>query len=105
MSAANLTFDLYPDCQCKGMAAHQERDFSLEWASICSPTLPLFCLLSSFIHSFFLSSFRNGVVEAKYLPLKIAFDRKTKRIHPEPKKNAKWVTVCGDQDERCKEFH
>ncbi|XP_078377998.1 capsule biosynthesis protein CapA-like [Oculina patagonica] len=48
---------------------------------------------------------RNGVVEAKYLPLKIAFDHKNKRIHPEPKKKAKWITVCGDQDERCKEFH
>ncbi|KAL9967844.1 hypothetical protein ACROYT_G026142 [Oculina patagonica] len=48
---------------------------------------------------------RNGVVEAKYLPLKIAFDHKTKRIHPEPNKNAKWITVCGVEDKQCQECH
>ncbi|KAL9967847.1 hypothetical protein ACROYT_G026145 [Oculina patagonica] len=48
---------------------------------------------------------RNGIVEAKYLPVKIAFDRKTKRIHPEPQKNAKWITVCGAEDKQCQECH
>ena len=49
--------------------------------------------------------FRNGVVDAKYLPLKIAFDFETKRIHPEPDKNAKWITVCGVEDKQCQECH
>ena len=48
---------------------------------------------------------RNGVVGAKYLPLKIAFDPKTKRIHPEPKKNAKWIIVCGVEDKQCQPCH
>jgi len=37
-------------------------------------------------------------VDAKYLPLKIAFDPKTKRIHPEIKKDAKWVIVFGGEE-------
>ena len=37
-------------------------------------------------------------MDAKYLPLKIAFDPKTKRIHPEVKKNAKWITVFGAEE-------
>ena len=41
---------------------------------------------------------------AKYLSLKIAFDPKTKRIHPEPIKNSRWVTVCGDEDKQCQNF-
>jgi len=48
---------------------------------------------------------RNGVVGAKYLPLKIAFDPKTKRLHPEPKKNAKWITMCGVEDNQCQPCH
>jgi len=46
---------------------------------------------------------RNGVVGAKYLPVKILFDRKTKRLHPEPLKNAKWISVCGKEDTQCQE--
>ena len=46
-------------------------------------------------------SFRNGVLQAEYLPLKIAFDPKTKRLHPEPIKNAKWISVCGEEDKQC----
>ena len=49
--------------------------------------------------------FRNGVVDAKYLPLKIAFDYETMRIHPEPDKNAKWITVCGVEHKQCQECH
>ncbi|XP_078378200.1 capsule biosynthesis protein CapA-like [Oculina patagonica] len=48
---------------------------------------------------------RNGILEAKYLPVKIAFDHKTKRIHPESNKNAKWITVCGVEDKQCQECH
>jgi len=44
-------------------------------------------------------------VEAKYLPLKIAFDPKTKRIHPEPKEKAKWILVCGVEDKQCQPCH
>ena len=42
--------------------------------------------------------FRNGIVGAKYLALKIAFDPNTRRLHPEPKKKAKWIIVCGVED-------
>ncbi|CAH3127200.1 unnamed protein product, partial [Pocillopora meandrina] len=45
---------------------------------------------------------RRGVLGAKYLPLKVAFDQKNKRLHPEPTKNAKWITVCGAEDQHCK---
>ncbi|CAH3127210.1 unnamed protein product, partial [Pocillopora meandrina] len=45
---------------------------------------------------------RRGVVGAKYLPLKVAFDEENKRLHPEPTKNAKWITVCGAEDQHCK---
>nr|XP_058940477.1 capsule biosynthesis protein CapA-like [Pocillopora verrucosa] len=45
---------------------------------------------------------RKGVVGAKYLPLKVAFDEENKRLHPEPTKNAKWITVCGAEDQHCK---
>ncbi|KAJ7392939.1 hypothetical protein OS493_008180 [Desmophyllum pertusum] len=48
---------------------------------------------------------RNGVQEAKYFPLKIAFDPTTKRLHPEPTKNAKWINVCGKQDKECRKCH
>ncbi|XP_022782666.1 uncharacterized protein LOC111323549 [Stylophora pistillata] len=44
---------------------------------------------------------RKGVVNAKYLPVKIAFDRKNKRLHPEPTKDANWITVCGKEDQHC----
>ncbi|XP_022782650.1 uncharacterized protein LOC111323536 [Stylophora pistillata] len=44
---------------------------------------------------------RKGLIAADYLPLKITFDQKTKRLHPEPVKNAKWITVCGDEDPVC----
>jgi len=54
---------------------------------------------------FCLSCFRSGIVGAKYLPLKIAFDPKTKRIHPEPKKKAKWILVCGVGDKQCQPCH
>jgi len=50
---------------------------------------------------FLIFFFRNGVLGAKYLPLKIAFDHKTKRLHPEPTKNAKWISVCGKEDKQC----
>ncbi|XP_078372089.1 capsule biosynthesis protein CapA-like [Oculina patagonica] len=46
---------------------------------------------------------RNGVLEAKYFPLEMAFDPKTKRLHPKPTKNAKWITVCGEKDKDCHE--
>ena len=48
-----------------------------------------------------LFSFRNGVLRASYLPLKILFDSKSKRIHPEPIKNARWIRVCGKKDKQC----
>ena len=48
-----------------------------------------------------LFSFRNGVLRASYLPLKILFDSKSKRIHPEPIKNARWIRVCGKNDKQC----
>ncbi|KAJ7392936.1 hypothetical protein OS493_008176 [Desmophyllum pertusum] len=48
---------------------------------------------------------RNGVQEAKYFPLKMAFDPTTKRLHPEPTKNAKWINVCGKQDKECHKCH
>ena len=57
-----------------------------------------FCLFWHFRCSF---SFRNGVLRASYLPVKIIFDFKTKRIHPEPIKNAKWIRVCGKKDTQC----
>ncbi|XP_073238204.1 capsule biosynthesis protein CapA-like isoform X1 [Porites lutea] len=44
---------------------------------------------------------RNGVLRASYLPLKILFDSKSKRIHPEPIKNARWIRVCGKKDKQC----
>ncbi|CAH3017435.1 unnamed protein product, partial [Porites evermanni] len=44
---------------------------------------------------------RNGVLGASYLPAKIVFDPKNKRIHPEPIKDAKWITVCGKKDKQC----
>lgn len=50
--------------------------------------------------SCFVSS-RNGVLGASYLPAKIVFDPKNKRIHPEPIKDAKWITVCGKKDKQC----
>ena len=46
-------------------------------------------------------SFRNGVLGASYLPAKIVFDPKVKRIHPEPIKEAKWITLCGKKDKQC----
>ena len=46
---------------------------------------------------------RNGVLGAKYIPMKIAFDHKTKRLHPEPIENAKWIDVCGREDKECQE--
>ena len=45
--------------------------------------------------------FRNGVLGAEYLPLRIKFDKETKRIYPEPLKNDKWITVCGKEDTQC----
>ncbi|KAL9967851.1 hypothetical protein ACROYT_G026149 [Oculina patagonica] len=48
---------------------------------------------------------RNGVVKAEYLPTKLAFDQKTKRLHSEPVRNAKWITVCGDGDEQCRDYN
>ncbi|KAM7439661.1 hypothetical protein ABFA07_010983 [Porites harrisoni] len=44
---------------------------------------------------------RNGILGASYLPAKIVFDPKGKRIHPEPIKEAKWITVCGKKDKQC----
>ncbi|PFX30445.1 Capsule biosynthesis protein CapA [Stylophora pistillata] len=43
----------------------------------------------------------KGVVGATYLPLKVKLDHKTKRLHPEPVKNSKWIHVCGDEDVKC----
>ena len=37
-------------------------------------------------------------MDAKYLPLKIAFDLKRKRIHPTILKDAKWIKVCRNMD-------
>lgn len=48
--------------------------------------------------------FRNGVLGAKYLPTKIVFDRKTKRLQPEPLKNATWIRVCGKEDNSAKKI-
>lgn len=45
--------------------------------------------------------FRNGVLNAKYLPVKLQFDKETKRIYPVPTKNAKWISVCGKGDAQC----
>ena len=45
--------------------------------------------------------FRNGVLGAVYLPVKLQFDKETKRIYPEPIKNAKWISVCGKEDTQC----
>ncbi|RMX50628.1 hypothetical protein pdam_00009688 [Pocillopora damicornis] len=47
------------------------------------------------------SALRKGVVNAKYLPLKIKFNHKTRRLHPEPEKNAQWIEVCGAEDDKC----
>jgi len=47
--------------------------------------------------------FRNGVVKAKYFPTKLAFDQESKRLHSEPVKDARWITVCGDEDRQCKD--
>ncbi|CAH3017436.1 unnamed protein product [Porites evermanni] len=44
---------------------------------------------------------RNGVLGASYLPVKIVFDPKTKRLHPKPTKDAKWIRVCGKKDKQC----
>lgn len=44
---------------------------------------------------------RKGVLGAKYLPVKIVFDQKTKLLHPVPVKNAKWIDVCGEEDTQC----
>ena len=41
------------------------------------------------------------MVNAKYLPLRIKFNHKTKRLHPEPEKNAQWIEVCGAEDDKC----
>ena len=38
---------------------------------------------------------------ADYLPVKLQFDKETKRIYPEPIKNAKWIGVCGKEDTQC----
>ena len=46
-------------------------------------------------------SFRNGVLGASYLPVKIVFHPKTKRLHPKPTKDAKWIRVCGKKDKQC----
>lgn len=53
----------------------------------------------------FLFFSRNGVLGAKYIPLKILFDPETKRLHPEPIKQAKWIDVCGDEDKECQECY
>ena len=37
-------------------------------------------------------------MDAKYLPLKITFDLKRKRIHPTILKDAKWIKVCRNMD-------
>lgn len=42
-------------------------------------------------------------MDAKYLPLKIAFDLKRKRIHPTILKDAKWITVCRNMDKKKKD--
>ena len=41
------------------------------------------------------------MLDAGYLPLKIKFDKETKRLYPGPLKNAKWITVCGKEDTQC----
>lgn len=73
---------------------------------VCTPIIggPRLIFLSLLGFSWHLScfvSFRNGVVGASYLPSKIVFDPKVKRIHPEPIKEAKWITVCGKKDKQC----
>lgn len=48
---------------------------------------------------------RNGVLTAKYIPVRIAFDHKTRRLHPEPRENAKWIDVCGKGDKHCQKSY
>ena len=55
-------------------------------------------LIPSSVLFFFL---RNGVLGAKYLPVKIVFDQKTKRLYPEPIKDSQWISVCGGEDKQC----
>ena len=50
---------------------------------------------------FYYLYFRKGVLGADYLPVKLQFDKETKRIYPEPIKNAKWISVCGKEDTQC----
>ena len=54
---------------------------------------------------FVFSCCRKGIVGAKYLPVKIAFDPENKRNHPEPKEKPKWIIVCGVEDKECQPCH
>ena len=73
---------------------------------VCEPNLQT-KLLNSWITSFCCVLFfsRNGVLAAKYIPLRIAFDHKTKRLHPGPTENAKWIDVCGTEDKLCQKCY
>lgn len=33
--------------------------------------------------------------------MRLVFNQKEKRLHPEPEKHTKWSTVCGDDDKEC----
>ncbi|XP_027038259.1 uncharacterized protein LOC113666665 [Pocillopora damicornis] len=44
---------------------------------------------------------RHGIVKAEYHPMRLVFNQKEKRLHPEHEKHTKWSTVCGDDDKEC----
>ncbi|RMX50615.1 hypothetical protein pdam_00009690 [Pocillopora damicornis] len=43
----------------------------------------------------------HGIVKAEYHPMRLVFNQKEKRLHPEHEKHTKWSTVCGDDDKEC----
>jgi hypothetical protein len=51
--------------------------------------------------SHFLISCRNGVIGAKYLPVTIKFDHKTKTLQPTLSNGTQWIDVCSTKDEEC----
>ncbi|CAB3991400.1 Hypothetical predicted protein, partial [Paramuricea clavata] len=44
---------------------------------------------------------RNGVIGAKYLPVTIKFDHKTKTLQPTLSNDTQWIDVCSTRDEEC----
>ena len=49
----------------------------------------------------FLISCRNGVIGAKYLPVAVKFDHKTKTLQPTLSNGTHWIDVCSKKDEAC----